>query len=324
MVESGALPPAGWYPDPRDPSSRRWWDGLAWTGHVRTPEPVAVVAPAAVAVLERAEDISSAEYARRAAGYAPRAPEAEPVVAQPLSSTSIVMYGSTHTAQGWLIAVSPVWYGLLTVVVGGLTLSMSPAGGRIYVLPLLGVFITALVLLARADARRLNERGHTPPSPRWAWLPIVYLIARVVRTGAESAWLLAVYVFTQLAYVIVVVALALPLILAAAPVPQTPGAAPSDTEYPPFTAAEHDYYLTREGMEEAVRASLTDVVVDELTCTTFPQTRPGDETSCLMLAESASWEVVLRIVVADDNFPFQIVDIVQLGGGAVPDGSIDS
>jgi membrane protease YdiL (CAAX protease family) len=33
------MPPAGWYPDPWDPSGRRYWDGLAWT---------AGVAPAAV------------------------------------------------------------------------------------------------------------------------------------------------------------------------------------------------------------------------------------------------------------------------------------
>ena len=28
--------PAGWYPDPEDPSQQRYWDGYAWTEH-RTP-----------------------------------------------------------------------------------------------------------------------------------------------------------------------------------------------------------------------------------------------------------------------------------------------
>ncbi|ATL26421.1 DUF2510 domain-containing protein [Streptomyces formicae] len=31
-------PPPGWYPDPRQPSVERWWDGTAWTEHRRTPE----------------------------------------------------------------------------------------------------------------------------------------------------------------------------------------------------------------------------------------------------------------------------------------------
>ena len=26
-----SLPPAGWYPDPADPTRLRWWNGAAWT-----------------------------------------------------------------------------------------------------------------------------------------------------------------------------------------------------------------------------------------------------------------------------------------------------
>ena len=28
---------ANWYPDPQDPRMERYWDGRAWTGHVRPP-----------------------------------------------------------------------------------------------------------------------------------------------------------------------------------------------------------------------------------------------------------------------------------------------
>ncbi|GAB2461348.1 hypothetical protein HD599_001068 [Conyzicola lurida] len=32
--------PAGWYPDPRGSTQRRWWDGNAWTHALETPPPV--------------------------------------------------------------------------------------------------------------------------------------------------------------------------------------------------------------------------------------------------------------------------------------------
>ncbi|MDQ6797059.1 MAG: DUF4328 domain-containing protein [Actinomycetota bacterium] len=43
---SGGGAPAGWYPDPWQPSQRRWWDGTAWTGYVAPPTaPVAAAVP---------------------------------------------------------------------------------------------------------------------------------------------------------------------------------------------------------------------------------------------------------------------------------------
>ncbi len=34
---SPQLPPAGWYPDPHDPSGQRYWDGAQWTEHAAVP-----------------------------------------------------------------------------------------------------------------------------------------------------------------------------------------------------------------------------------------------------------------------------------------------
>jgi hypothetical protein len=33
---TAAMPPPGWYPDPEQPASVRWWDGTVWTEH-RSP-----------------------------------------------------------------------------------------------------------------------------------------------------------------------------------------------------------------------------------------------------------------------------------------------
>jgi Protein of unknown function (DUF2510) len=38
-------PAPGWYPDPADGGSSRWWDGVRWTGHVQ-PAAAPVGAPA--------------------------------------------------------------------------------------------------------------------------------------------------------------------------------------------------------------------------------------------------------------------------------------
>jgi len=61
-TQNGALPPAGWYPDPNDPSMWRWWDGMVWTEHFAprqaqppTPDPQAQTA----VVATRAQDTLS-------------------------------------------------------------------------------------------------------------------------------------------------------------------------------------------------------------------------------------------------------------------------
>ncbi|MFF2773071.1 DUF2510 domain-containing protein, partial [Streptomyces bacillaris] len=41
-MSNPSLPPAGWYPNPENPSELRWWDGAAWSA--RTAEPGTVVA----------------------------------------------------------------------------------------------------------------------------------------------------------------------------------------------------------------------------------------------------------------------------------------
>lgn len=30
-------PPPGWYPEPGNPRRERWWDGVTWSPHTRTP-----------------------------------------------------------------------------------------------------------------------------------------------------------------------------------------------------------------------------------------------------------------------------------------------
>lgn len=343
-----ALPPAGWYPDAFDPSARRWWDGGAWTAHVRRPEVVASVpaapaepalsrrqlreqvgpltqgepaeAPTSIAVLERPADISSVEYARRAAGYEPRAPES--VAYAYASGPSVVVYGSTLTLPSWLIATSPLWYGGLAAIVGGIVGALHPNTTTAIVgFPVLGAFITMLVLLARTDASRLAERGYLPPSPKWGWLPFVYLIMRITRTGPKSVGLLVTYVIAQIVYFAVIIIAALVILaplIAGASSPSAAGIAPPTSESE-FVASPDDraYLLTQDGMSEGAAYLLGyPEGMEQVQCAPFPGTAGGTTTQCLAVVDGAQWVVTLELT-PDAAFPYAVHDVQQVDGAAV-------
>jgi hypothetical protein len=45
VSESTNLPPPGWYADPNDPTSQRYWDGNQWTENRSPAQPAAIAAP---------------------------------------------------------------------------------------------------------------------------------------------------------------------------------------------------------------------------------------------------------------------------------------
>jgi len=153
---------AGWYDDPADPSSVRWWNGVGWTEHTSlkpearaaldaAPAPVTVTAPAPAPV-------TAPEPAR--------------------SQTGIV----------WLIALIPVIAFVLALAAFYVYfyVATSPLVALVALVPyLLGL------LWAVSDRRRLAARGFAPPSALWALLtPLGYLIVRRLRVPGTGPVLL--------------------------------------------------------------------------------------------------------------------------------------
>lgn len=65
MPES-ILPPAGWYPDPHDPSKKRYWDGAHWAQETTRPIPAAMpVAGGAAAPAAPAGDSGGTTWWKR-------------------------------------------------------------------------------------------------------------------------------------------------------------------------------------------------------------------------------------------------------------------
>ena len=86
---ANGLPPADWYPDPRDPAQERYWDGTSWTTETRPVGGGATPAPAA----EQPAAAASPEVA--AAGFT----VAEPVAADPASAPSMLSEFSLAESQ---------------------------------------------------------------------------------------------------------------------------------------------------------------------------------------------------------------------------------
>ncbi|RLK47449.1 DUF2510 domain-containing protein [Microbacterium telephonicum] len=188
--------PAGWYPDPADPSRTRWWDGAQWTENVSGGQPPA--APAAPA--------APAYGASSAAGY-PAYPSA-PAYATAATGPSAPGV-STDTVWAYLailVSFLPVlsvffidWNGMLVASMAPVYSEsevMSAMGGFVAQSLLISVFGYAMLALSIVfswlDWRELKRRGVARPF-HWAYSFFallvsitVYIIGRTVVVKRET------------------------------------------------------------------------------------------------------------------------------------------
>ncbi len=194
---------AGWYQDPASSVQVRWWNGVAWTEHVREKPGASQVVTetaeeriAAARDLERQFGIGTAENPI-VGDQASRQASAPAATAASHPNTAKRSAARASTAAAWMIALSPV----LALVLG-----IVAAYVYFYVLATPIVFLVAAVvpyllcvLWALGDGRTLKDRGFTPPSPAFALLTgLGYLIVRRTRIPGSGpiAMLLVVTVLT--------------------------------------------------------------------------------------------------------------------------------
>lgn len=199
---------AGWYQDPASSVQVRWWNGVAWTEHVRE-KPTQAIGQAATAT---ATATSTAATAATAAATSATTETHEqrlanvrdlehqfgigavenPVTAgrtsvQTGAAASIAQPSAARgsTASAWMIALSP----LLALVLG-----LVAAYVFFYLVPSVIVFVIALaipyllcLLWAVSDGRALRDRGFRAPSPAYALLTgLGYLIVRRTRVPGSG------------------------------------------------------------------------------------------------------------------------------------------
>lgn len=209
-----AVPLPGWYADPTAPEGLRWWDGSAWTEHMRSrPNQIGDAAIHATVEPSVSQPITTPglDLAATMGANSP-APDLvqwsrDPMIlrarAAAASRPQYVAPGSPHTVSSWVLAALPAIIPIvLLIALFVLRAAGADAGLRAVPFPVwfAGIAVTATVL-AVADSRVLRSRGYLTASPAWASLfsPLLYLVFRarkLRRAGVRSSALGVVGVLT--------------------------------------------------------------------------------------------------------------------------------
>lgn len=187
---------AGWYPDPADAESLRWWDGVQWTATTRPRQPVAPPAAAGPGGSSGSGGSSGASAVeafppvpiRTEAALPPIDPyrpmdkrrDHDGYVAMAAAPARLTFTPTrTYTASVWWLATLPLWWTVLEV-------AFFLVLGQLYT-PFLQLFARVIVVLVAAaltmhDRKVLLAEAHPTAASTWWFLlsPLAYLIARGV------------------------------------------------------------------------------------------------------------------------------------------------
>lgn len=203
---------AGWYPDPADEQSLRWWDGSQWTANVRTRQPVAPVTHTAFSPVPIRKDATLPPIDP----YRPmdKRRDAQSFVSMAAARQELKIAPSVaYTASAWWLATLPLWWGVIETC---LFLSLDQ-----FYTPFIQLFVRLIIVsiaigLMVHDRKVLRRDGHpTTATPWWFLLtPFAYLISRAVhvRRSMKRGWA-PVVVWILCAFVPVALLFAVPMLI---------------------------------------------------------------------------------------------------------------
>jgi uncharacterized protein DUF2510 len=201
---------AGWYQDPASSVQVRWWNGIAWTEHVRekptsSPAMTGQVAIGQTGLAAAIHDSSVTETTEEriaavrdlehqfgigavenpvVGGQATAPARAQGMAAATATATSRSA-GRGSTAAAWMIALSPL-LALVLVIAAAYVYLYLWANPVVFVIAV-GIPYLLCVLWAVGDGRTESHRGYTPPSPLFALLTgLGYLIVRRTRVPGSG------------------------------------------------------------------------------------------------------------------------------------------
>jgi hypothetical protein len=280
-VQQNTVAP-GWYADPAGSSQLRWWNGTTWTEHLADapqsapePNPPVQSVPTSPAVAPVGEHQAAA-----APEQAQYVPFARNWAQEQIDAENTASRRRTQTLPAWLLAVSPLWFGVAAALGRTITSSWDPI-----VSGLAGLVVGWGLMygLAYLDGRRLEARGHSnPTSPAWVLLfsPIFFIIRTVrVGVGGLAPLLTNVAVGTVLVAAAIVALSADTTGFAGTNAAPTPAATIASGE---LTPAQRAADLTPKGLPVTLRTDLTQSghTVTKVSCAPFPNTKANTTTTC--------------------------------------------
>ncbi|MDQ1556447.1 MAG: hypothetical protein QOI02_1449 [Actinomycetota bacterium] len=234
------------------------------------------------------------------------------------SHGDIRVSGGSNTGGAWFFALFPaIQLGIVWAVFDLWQLGEASQ----FRLALVLFTVLAYLVAAVSDRRALVRNGHEHlPHPALAFIPIAYLVARVVKLGAGAVAALVTWVLLQAAVaaalLLVLQPLAFSFVSDVLPAPTPPVAAAAPAALVPITPAERAAQLTPAGMSASVKAQMLSQKMGapaSVRCPNPPSVDDGAQVTCAVVLKGGL--AINVVVMIDSTYQYAAERIVSVAPG---------